>query len=382
MGVRSVLGLVAAFSWAAVGCSGDQVSEDGRAAPMGTPRAGAGGGGGSGAAAGTGGFGTQPTHPMMQVGGGTGGAGGDGMEMGEECAAITRMADVMLGPVDIVWIIDGSGSMLDETAAVQQNITNFANMIAMAGIDHHVVMLATGDVAAPTPLGMDPAHYLYVPAAVDSHNALQLLLDLQPQYATFLRAEAALHFIVVSDDESFVTATDFQTRMEMLVGKKFTFHAVASESVNGGPCIGACGLPLICGGFAPGVQYYALADATGGQKISICTADWSMVFGPLQEAVIASAPLPCDYPIPEPPDGETLDPEKVNLEFTAPGAMQAQVFPHAAGEDQCGENLAWFYDDPDAPTQIQMCPAACTQIGAGGTVQIQLGCETVPLVVE
>ena len=48
-----------------------------------------------------------------------------------------------------MWIIDGSGSMLDEIIAVQENITNFANMISSAGIDHHVVMLATDDVAGP-----------------------------------------------------------------------------------------------------------------------------------------------------------------------------------------------------------------------------------------
>jgi hypothetical protein len=29
-----------------------------------------------------------------------------------------------------------------------------------------------------------------------------------------------------------------------------------------------------------------------------------------------------------------------------------------------------------------MCPAACTAIGGGGTVQIQLGCKAVPLVVD
>jgi hypothetical protein len=316
--------------------------------------------------------------PLAGSGSGSGGTGAAGSSpVGEECAAITETADVERGPVDIVWIIDGSGSMLDEIIAVQDNITNFANMISSAGIDHHVIMLATGDVAGTTPLGMDPAHYLYVPAAVDSHNALQLLLDQYAQYAPFLRAGAPLHFVLVSDDESAVPAEAFRTQMEMLAGKTFTFHAIASEAdVNGLPCVGACGIPILCGGFAPGLQYYALADATGGQKISICIADWSMVFGPLQDAVIASAPLPCDYPIPPPPAGDALDPDKVNLEFTAPGT-QAQVFPRAAGETACAQSMAWFYDDPGAPTQIRMCPAACSAIGAGGTIEIQLGCETV-----
>jgi hypothetical protein len=165
--------------------------------------------------------------------------------------------------------------------------------------------------------------------------------------------------------------------MEMLSGKTFIFHAIASESVDGLPCVGACGIPIVCGGFAPGVQYYTLADATGGQKISICTADWSMVFGPLQMAVIESVPLPCDYPIPAPPTGETFNRDKVNLEYSAPAAPQAQLFPRADNIEACGDNVAWFYDDADPPTQIRMCPAACSMLAGGGTIQIKLGCNTV-----
>jgi hypothetical protein len=269
--------------------------------------------------------------------------------------------------------------MLDELAAVQENITAFASSIGAAGIDHHVVMLAMGDVAASTPLGADTSHYLFVPALVDSHNALQLLLDQYSAYQPFLRPNAALHFIVVTDDESFVLAEDFKTQMEQTAGKKFIFHAIASEDVNGLGCVGACGLPLVCGGFAPGRQYYALADLTGGEKISICVSDWSQVFGPLQKAVIESAPLPCDYAIPAPPAGEALDPNKVNLDFSGP-SVPKKTFPRAPTQAACGERVAWYYDDPAAPKQIRMCPAGCQAISGGGTIEIKLGCETVPLI--
>ena len=86
----------------------------------------------------------------------------------------------MLGPVDIVWAIDTSASMVDEVAAVQANITAFADMISSAGIDHHVVMLASVDVAGPTPLGTDAMHYLYALSAVGSNNAL-LSVHLDPR---------------------------------------------------------------------------------------------------------------------------------------------------------------------------------------------------------
>jgi hypothetical protein len=298
-----------------------------------------------------------------------------------DCGTVTQMAELERGPADIVWIIDGSASMVDELATVQNNITNFANTIGGVGIDHHVVMLTTADLAASTPLGMDPQHYLYVPALVDSHNALQLLLDQYPQYEPFLRRDAALHFIVISDDESAIQASDFLNQMGAKAGKSFSFHAIASEDVNGLPCVGACGLPIVCGGFAPGRQYYALADATHGQKISICTSDWSQVFGALQEAVIASAPLPCDYAIPAPPAGEKLDRDEVNLEYSAPTASSA-TFPRASDAVACADHVAWYYDDPGAPKQIKMCPAACDAISGGGSIRIRLGCATVPVVLD
>lgn len=383
--MRARLGLVSLVSLCAAlaGCSADPDSDGGRSnVPLGGI-GGAGGTGAGGGAAGVSGVGgiDNPTDPMAGTGGMIGGQGGGEDVDPEMCQSVSQTAEVMLGPVDIVWAIDTSASMFDEVAAVQANITNFANMISSAGIDHHVVMLASDDVAATTPLGADTAHYLFAFAGVGSNNALQVMLDMYPSYSTFLRPNAPLHFVVVTDDESFLASDQFRTQMETVAGKPFIFHAIASEDAPG-PCIGACGIPLVCGAFAPGFQYYALADATGGQKSSICAADWSQVFGPLQEAVISSVPLPCSYGIPAPPDGETLDPSKVNMNFTMSGAPAPTVVPRAPSEADCASNVAWFYDDPAAPTELRLCPAACDLAHGGGTVDIAFGCETVEIVVE
>lgn len=293
----------------------------------------------------------------------------------DDCGSLTQMAEARLAPADIVWVIDGSGSMKDEQAAVQQNITLFANTIASAGIDHHVVMVAPTDIANSTPLGSDASAYLHVSASVNSHNALSTLLDRYSDYADFLREDGSLHFVVVSDDDSNLAAAEFRSRMEALVGKPFLFHAIASEDINGLGCAGACGIPLLCGASRPGREYYALADATGGEKISICTSDWSLVFGPLQQAVIRSAPLPCDYALPAPPAGSSLDPMRVNVEVVSATAA-IETLPNVVDAQACGTEAAWYYDDRTLPTRINMCPSACENISGGGTVQIKLGCET------
>lgn len=295
--------------------------------------------------------------------------------MDAECSSVSETAEFEDGPVDIVWIVDGSGSMVDETVAVQQNISAFAQQISGAGVDHHVVMIAGADLAAGTPLAMDPEHYLWVPGVVGSSDALDILLNLYPAYSAFLRPEAPLHIVVVTDDNARMPHAVFQMGMENLAGKPFIFHSIASEDAPG-PCIGSCGLPVLCSAAEPGREYYALSEITQGEAISICVADWSQVFGPLQDAVIKSVPLPCTFPIPSPPNNETLDPSKVNVEFS-PTEGAAEVFPRAAAEADCGDTLAWFYDDPSLPTALNLCPATCEAVQAGGTVDIAFGCATI-----
>ena len=40
--------------------------------------------------------------------------------------------------------------------------------------------------------------------------------------------------------------------------------------------------------------------------------------------------------------------------------------------------LAWYYDDPDMPTAIILCPSACDAVtSGGGTVEIKLGCASI-----
>jgi hypothetical protein len=61
------------------------------------------------------------------------------------------------------------------------------------------------------------------------------------------------------------------------------------------------------------------------------------------------------------------------------GSAAAKTLPHAASKEACASAEAWFYDNPSAPALIRMCPAACSSISAGGSIEITLGCETVSL---
>lgn len=97
---------------------------------------------------------------------------------------------------------------------------------------------------------------------------------------------------------------------------------------------------------------------------------------------IRGAKLACEYQIPPPPPGESLDLNKVNVLHTPEGANKPNVIFYVGSADMCDPVTGgWYYDaDPNmggTPTKIIMCPATCDLFGSGGKIDIQLGCETV-----
>src|SRR6185369_13438896 len=57
------------------------------------------------------------------------------------CVQVQSEAKLVKSPVDIIFVIDNSGSMSDEIQAVQDNINkNFAQIIAASNIDYHIIM--------------------------------------------------------------------------------------------------------------------------------------------------------------------------------------------------------------------------------------------------
>jgi hypothetical protein len=84
------------------------------------------------------------------------------------------------------------------------------------------------------------------------------------------------------------------------------------------------------------------------------------------KTVIQSSKLACEYTIPPPPEGTVFDPGKVNIRFTSSGGASEQVF-RSDSLAACATTAAksWYYDDPNSPTKILMCPATCKSIDSG-----------------
>lgn len=305
--------------------------------------------------------------------------GGDG---GMGCVAEVFTAEQAFVPVDIIWIVDSSGSMENEAMRVQENLNAFSSAMDAVDLDYRVVMITTSSfVSVPPPLGTGP-RYRLLDRGVDSHESLQALLDEFPRYGDFLRAAATTHFVVVTDDESDLEPDTFLGRMRDLLGKTFVFHAIASERVAPGftnptgACVTSTGFPPE-GAANPGDRYYQLARDTGGLTFSICTSDWSSLFRDLTTVVAVPTPLPCSYEIPPPPMGMSFDRNRVNVVYTPSSTGAADTIPSVGSSDRCGAE-GWYYDDPANPSVILLCPSSCTLLGSdpGGRVNIAYGCAT------
>src|SRR5262245_13950664 len=126
LGLSMMVPLCAAIFMEAGGCSGDPTDKQGS---------------GSAGRAGSAGASTGPGGAGELAAGGTLGAGG--LAPDAACVATSAEAKLEKKPVDIIFIIDNSGSMTDNIAGVERNINqNFASIIGASSIDYRVIMLS------------------------------------------------------------------------------------------------------------------------------------------------------------------------------------------------------------------------------------------------
>lgn len=123
-------------------------------------------------------------------------------------------------------------------------------------------------------------------------------------------------------------------------------------------------------------QLNGIAEA-GGTDHAYLT-DTNDVAGSVLEAlnaIRADAVIPCNLNIPPPPQGETLNPAKVNL-GVCDAAGDVVVTPYVDTADDC-DGPGWYYDDPNSPEMIHLCEVTCDTVSiAGSSLFFSVGCDT------
>lgn len=381
------------------GCSvllGSCSASSGGDSAAGAGGGGAGGAGGSGTGAGGNG-GNSGTGGGINLDSGLGGGGG-GLTDGQVCNSVSQTADNKLRPVDIIWALDTSDSMVGELQQVEANMNTFANAIVQSGIDVHIVLIAKpgnptdGSIFNPDPGvcmdpplgtgacpgGSKPPLYQHVEVSVGSNNALNKLIETYPTYKKTLRQNSVKYFVVLSDDE----AKDGPNNSA----------AAFTQSVNGlDPgwfdewkvfgiyCTGSCGVFLACA--ATGNVYKDLVNQTKGVTGDLCgnNQNFSPVFTAMSQAVVSNKTVDCAWDIPPAPAGQTFNPNMVNVNYTAGGTGTAQPIFHVDKAADCTAAGGWYYDDNVSPKKVLVCPATCSAIQAdpSALIDVLFGCATV-----
>jgi len=312
----------------------------------------------------------------------------------DECAGITEVGDVGLQPADILVVVDNSGSMDFENAAVQNYMNAFSSQIFLANIDAHVVLISSypdnDGICIEPPLGIgmcptednNPPGFVHINDKVGSTDGLQKLIAQHPNWAATMRPTASKHIIVVTDDNSDLSAADFTAMWAGLDPSyvPFKVHAIAAIQDPYTACIdgnasGCCAISA-----AAGLVYQQLANQTQGVFANLCEQDFQPVFDAVAEQVIQGSALACEFAIPPPPEGEEFDPMQVNVEFEDDAGATLDIGYVESAADCANVTNGWYYDDPAAPTTILLCPQTCDTIQGFTMAQIsiQFGCATVP----
>ncbi len=301
------------------------------------------------------------------------------------CAGDQIAADFVTVPSDIIWVVDQSGSMNQETAYVQTQINNFATLIGASGIDYRVTMIAvtsgSNAICVPAPLSNgscgNNTNFQLVNQRIGSTDGPAKFLSTYNQWSSFLRPEAQKHIIFVTDDNSSTSATSFTNSIAALMPtgmfanyKVHGIYAYGNGQANG--CTGAFG-----SGAKDGAVYTSLITASGGARGVICNDDWTQVFDDITAAVVSGSQVACELNVPSPVTG-TLDPNQVNVKYQMGGTPPGVTLPQVSDAAACTAAGGWYYDNPTTPTKITLCPSTCTEVQADATanVSVEIGCAT------
>jgi len=409
----SVLGIVGAAALA--GVMGAACSATGRGSEFdGSTESGA-GGTGNGSAGNGGNGGDGGGFIPAGAGGGNQGAGG-----GDSCAATKNKAEQV--PLDMFIMLDRSSSMDDSNSPTKwQSATNalksFVAQPAATGIGvgiqyfpldsglmcSPIPFCATdadcgpagcgpcflgictgsagdscnpGDYAKPSvPIAPLPAVGTTIVSSINAQSpagsstpttpALQGAVDYAKQWALQNPSHTVIAVLATDGDPTGCSTNSVDS-----------VKSVASAAANGVPSIKTFVIGV-------GSQLTALNGiAAAGGTISAFLIDTNQnAADQFLQAMneIRGAALSCSYLIPQPPAGEDIDYNAINVEYTPESGISI-IVPQVKSAAECpAAGLAWYYDNPGSPQQIVFCDATCTQIAqdAKAEVDILVGCATI-----
>ncbi|MDH5670542.1 MAG: hypothetical protein OEZ06_00225 [Myxococcales bacterium] len=338
-------------------------------------------------------------------------------------------------PVDVILVIDNSGSMADEIEAIRQNINdNFARIIEDSGVDYRVIMLSLfgqqgAQVCVDPPLagngcqlgifGTNNERYFHYNLEIASNDPFCKILDslgrADPDgrapngWRAWLRPEAEKAFVLVTDDsarcgtaagddqiffgdESSDAFSDALLFHETLLRRAPEHFGMPPDvryrfySIVGMPASEPATQPWfphqevqssLCDTAASaGASYQALSIITDALRYPVCEGrGFDAVFQVLASNVVETAKADCVFEIPDAPRGQGIDLLTINVEYR-PGDGGAPV--RVARAQDAGDCDAHSFTIAD--NRIRLCPDACEIVEGdrGAEVNVLYACVSTP----
>jgi len=185
---------------------------------------------------------------------------------------------------DILWVIDRSGSMSSHDANLLVGIETMMSALPVdtgwrlgiistdtdEALSNNTFPLVPGDDIADATASLNSlaSGHAWGLAGEEGFDAVYSYMTLNPYSATWMRHEAALLVVFVSDEEEQSTwqVSEFASYLRMTRSLTFITSIVGQESSEG--WYGECG-------DQPGLRYLDLAREFSGIEIDICSSDWS-----------------------------------------------------------------------------------------------------------
>lgn len=184
-------------------------------------------------------------------------------------------------PLDMVWVVDNSGSMSSEAQNVRMNISNFINFLDTASDMKLLILSRYGDTGTNValPSGLDPARFMQINQTISSINGPSVFLNelsqLNSAGTPFFRDSSKKIIVFVTDDESALSAANFSAGLGAVNAEQASVFGFVGLGNSMSPCQARTG-----------TVYQSLADSTGGHYYNICDVDWSQHFSDLKTNVL------------------------------------------------------------------------------------------------
>ena len=293
-------------------------------------------------------------------------------------ACVSTSAVAELEPVNLIVLFDRSGSMGDTTESpsfdpnkrwlpVGQAMKSFFDDPASSGLNASLTFFPNAqnsckanDYAAPN-VGLAPLPDPLFAAQIDSSS---------PKGDTPTRAALAGAIVQAKD----IALTHPNERTVILLVTDGEPYGCGADSDLAKIVADVSAVrektPTYVIGVGPSVKELdAVAAAGGTTAFHVDVGNAAETAKQLVSALaqIRGALARCDFDIPPPPDGRTIDFDRVTVDLSGTSLPYAQ---------DCANGVGWHYDDATAPKKVLLCESTCSAVktSAGGKLTVSFEC--------